>query len=144
VSTYQSALVLHGGVVLLVGLLVGFPYGAAVVAKAEPASVQNWRLAHVQNIQNGMLLLLIAACSSYLRLSLEVAALMAWLLIGAAYCDMLALFIRAATGHPGLLPKSPLPNVLVFALFGLTLVGQLSGICIFVFGAWRAMTTSAT
>ena len=138
-STFQSPLALHGGVVLLVGLLVGFPYGAALVAKADPVSVQNWRVAHVQNLQNGMLLLLVAACSSYLHLSLCVANLMAWLLIAAAYCDMLAWFIRATTGHPGLWPTPPLPNVLVFALFGLTVAGQLSGICILVLGAWRAM-----
>lgn len=142
-NRYQGVLVLHGGVVLLVGLLVGFPYGAALVAKTDPVSVQNWRVAHVQNLQNGMLLLLIAACSTSLRLSQGAAGLMAWLLVVAAYCDMLAWFIRAATGHSGLLPTPPLPNRLVFALFGVTGAGQLVGLCIFLFGAWEAVTAGA-
>jgi len=138
----QAFLVFHGGVVLLVGMLVGFPYGAAKVAGKDPVKEQNWRLAHNQNLQNGMLLLLVGACASLLQLGAGL-AFMAWLLIAAAYCDMLALFIRAKTGHAGLLPSGPLANVIVFALFGGVLVGQLAGAVIFIYGAWQAMVHGA-
>jgi hypothetical protein len=136
--TDQAALVFHGGVVLLVGMLVGFPYGAVQVAGKDPVKEQNWRLAHNQNLQNGMLLLIVGACAGLLQLGAG-RTVMAWLFIFAAYCDMAALFIRARTGYTGRLPSGPLPNAATFALFCGVLVGQLGGALLFIYGAWRAI-----
>ena len=138
-SEHATLLVLHGGLLLFVGMAVGVPYALAAIADAGSEAAANWRVAHVQNLQNGMLLLLVAACSSYLALSTSAFQAMTWILVVAAYCDMVGWFVRAMTGHRGLEPKPPAANLLVCALFGLTALGQFVGILVFIFGAWRAL-----
>ena len=133
-------LVLHGGIVLFVGMLAGLRYGAALVRDPDTPTARDWRIVHVQNLQNGMLLLLAAACASYLRLSPSALSLMAWLFVVSAYTDMAAWFVRAGTGHSGMLPTPPAGNVVVFALFGVTMLGQFGAVALLVFGAWKALS----
>ena len=129
---------LNGAIVFFAGMLAGFPYGLVLVAKNDSQAESNWRIAHSQNLQNGMLLLLVGACLPYLTLSQLSTELLLWSLVAAAYLDMTAWFIRATTGHSGLVPEPPLLNLVVVSLFGLTVIGQIVGIGIFIFGAWSA------
>lgn len=131
-----AVLVLNGAIVFFVGMLVGIPYGVLRVRGASAAAQDNWRIAHVQNLQNGLLLLVVAACTPYTELPMSATAFMVYSLVVAAYCDMAAWLIRPLTGHTGFLPEPPTPNLLVFALFSVTLLGQFSGFSTFIYGAW--------
>jgi hypothetical protein len=63
-----ATLVLHGAIVFFVGMLAGLPYGVLRARGGTPESLDNWRVAHVQNLQNGFLLLIVGACTRYLEL----------------------------------------------------------------------------
>lgn len=131
-----ATLVLHGGVVFFVGMLAGLPYGVLRVRGGTPESLDNWRVAHVQNLQNGFLLLVAGACTSYLELPALATAVLVYSLVVAAYTDMGAWLIRPVTGHAGLLPTPPIANIAAFALFSITLLGQFIGVAIFIYGAF--------
>jgi len=131
-----SLLLLNGGLVFFVGMLVGVPYGVLRVRGESEETLDNWRVSHAQNLQNGMLLLIVGVCASYLELSATLMATMTWLLVAAVYCDMVAWWIRPLTGHKGLVPDPPPLNILAFGLFNLTLIGQFSGMALFIYGAW--------
>ncbi len=129
-------LVLNGALVFFVGMLVGIPYGIIRVRKSNPEAAENWRVSHAQNLQNGLLLLLVGACAPYLTLPGLAMQSMVYLLVIAAYADMVAWLIRPVTGHAGLVPELPLANFAVFACFGVTLLGQFAGIALLIYGAW--------
>lgn len=130
-----TLLVLNGAIVFFVGMIVGFPYGAVRVRGGDAETASNWRISHTQNLQNGLLLLVIGACAPYVTLSTLELQAMVYLLVTAAWCDMLAWLIRPLTGHEGLLPAPPAANFAVFALFGITVLGQLIGIALLIYGA---------
>ena len=50
-----AALLLNGAIVFLVGMLAGLPYGVIRGRKNSPEAEANWRVAHTQNLQNGLL-----------------------------------------------------------------------------------------
>ena len=131
-----ATLILHGGIVFFVGMLVGLPYGVLRARGRTPESLNDWRVSHVQNLQNGFLLLFAGACTPYLELPTTATAIMVVLLVVAAYTDMGAWLIRPITGHTGLLPTPPAANIVAFGLFSFTVVGQFAGMGLFVYGAF--------
>lgn len=131
-----SVLLLNGAIVFFVGMLVGLPYGIIRARQTHPESHDDWRISHTQNLQNGMLLLIVGLCAPYLLLSEGAMRAMVYLLVVAAYTDMAAWIVRPLSGHPGLLTDPPLANRAVFAFFGLTVVGQFAGFALVVYGAW--------
>lgn len=137
-----SLLLLNGGLVFFAGMLVGVPYGVLRARGASEEILDNWRISHAQNLQNGFLLLIVGVCAPYIDLSSTWLAAMVYLLIVAAYCDMGAWWIRPLTGHAGLTPEPPVLNILAFALFNLTLLGQFAGISLFIYGAWSRWVLS--
>jgi hypothetical protein len=52
-----ATLALHGLIVLFLGLLCGMPYGAAIVGAWGEEPVRAWKLAHMEGVQNGILVL---------------------------------------------------------------------------------------
>lgn len=136
-----TLLLLHGAIVFFVGMLVGIPYGVLRAREDRPEAEANWRVSHTQNLQNGLLLLVVAACAPHLELSGSAMRAMVYLLVVAAYCDMAAWIIRPVTGQAGLVPAPPATNIAVFALFALTLLGQFVGIALVIYGAWVRYTS---
>jgi hypothetical protein len=131
-----SVLILNGAIVFFVGMLVGLPYGVLRARGGSEDALDNWRIAHVQNLQNGFLLLIAGVCTAHLDLSATLLTCMVYLLVVAAYCDMGAWLIRPITGNLGLVPSPPIANISAFALFNVTLLGQFAGIGLFIVGAW--------
>ncbi len=138
-----SVLILNGAIVFFVGMLVGLPYGVLRARGGSEEALDNWRISHVQNLQNGMLLLIAGVCASYIDLSASLLGFMTLVLVVAAYTDMGAWIIRPLTGHTGVLPDPPAANRAVFGLFNITLLGQFVGIAILIYGAWSRWTTIA-
>ncbi len=132
-------LVFHGALVFFAGILAGFPYGVLRVRGGSDEAIDNWRVAHVQNLQNGFLLLIVAACSPYVELSPSLRGSMSILLIAAAYTDLAAWTIRPITGHAGLQPGPPVWNNAVFMFFAATVVGQTLGVGLLIYGAWSGL-----
>jgi hypothetical protein len=89
----QALMIANAGLVLLLGMLMGLPYGFHLLGEISlwplpgalavqiPGTERGWRAAHVGNILNGTMLLAVAAVLPRLRLGAGARAFLAWSLI---------------------------------------------------------------
>jgi hypothetical protein len=129
---------LHGAVVILLGLLAGFPY-ALVVTGAMAGEERAWRMAHGEGVENGLVILAVAAIGGLLSLDERRSRLCASMLIVAGYGNVVASIIGAATGNRGLAFALPIANIVVYVLFFVAVVGVLGGLALAADGARRAL-----
>lgn len=137
-----SFLVMHGVIVVLLGLLVGFPYASAITEGWGAEAERAWRTAHLEGVLNGMLVIVLGAATPHLRLT---SSQERWLRLGAlatGYGNVLAAALAAASGERGLAPGGPLANWVVYALFLAGVVGVLAALWIALRGAVRALRNS--
>ena len=138
-----SFLVMHGLIVVLLGLLVGFAYASAITGGWGAEAERAWRTAHLEGLLNGMLVVLLGVASPHLRFA---GAQERWFRIGAlatGYGNIAAASLAAVAGVRGLAPGGPLANWTVYALFMLAVAGVLGAIVLAVLGARRALTRAA-
>jgi hypothetical protein len=134
-----SLLVMHGVIVVLLGLAVGFPYASAITGGWGAEAERAWRTAHLEGVLNGMLVIVLGAASPHLRLS---GAQQRWFRAGAlatGYGNVAAAALAATAGVRGLAPGGPLANWTVYALFTVAVVGVLATLVLAVVGARRAL-----
>lgn len=136
-SRYRVSLVLHGLIVILLGLLAGFPYALVVTGDllGEPRA---WSMAHLEGVLNGLVMLAVGAAGGSLALSVREARALTVGLLVAGYGNVVAAIIGASFGVRGLAPTGPAANFVVFALFTAAIVGVLLGLALAVLGAVRA------
>jgi hypothetical protein len=108
-------LVLHGAIVLLIGLGCGAPYGRAINRGAPAHILQSWRVAHASLPMAGILMLAVAAVLSDLLIAASLKWIIAVTLIASSYAFCFSLPMAAIVGHRGLSPEGPLSAKLVFA-----------------------------
>lgn len=133
-----SFLVMHGGIVVLLGLVVGFGYASAITEGWGAEAERAWRTAHLEGLLNGMLVVLLGVVAPHLRLS---GGEERWYRLGAlatGYGNVVAATIGALSGSRGLAPGGPLANWAVFGLFSVAIVGVLAALGLAVLGAARA------
>ena len=130
-------LVAHGAGVILAGMLVGFAY-ALVVTGDLAGSERAWRMAHLEGVLNGLLLLAVAGVADRLALSGRAVTILAWSLIVTAWGNVVAAVIGATLGVRGLAPGGSPGNTLVYMLFMIAVVGVLVALVLVVIGARAA------
>jgi vacuolar-type H+-ATPase subunit I/STV1 len=108
-------LVLHGAIVLFIGLACGGPYGRAINRNAPAQVVQSWRLAHASLPMGGILMIAVAALLSNFSVQAYCKWLIALTLIVSSYAFCVSLPMAAVVGHRGLSSQGPLAAKLVFA-----------------------------
>ena len=108
-------LVFHSAVVLMAGLLVGFPLGRAVHRHAPDHVIKAWRLAHDSLIVGPLLSLAIAGVMSALSVDAHIKSSLMWTWAAANYGFCVSLPLAAVTGHRGHTFEKPLANQVVFA-----------------------------
>jgi hypothetical protein len=138
-----ATLVLHGVIVIALGLVAGFPYATAVTSGADAETVRAWRMAHLEGLLNGMLVVALGAATPLLQLR---AAQERWLRVGAlaaGYGNVLAASLGAATRVRGLVPEGPLANWIVYVGFVVAIGGVVLALAIAALGAKRALSSAA-
>ena len=130
----RHRMIFHGAVVILLGLIAGFPFALVVTGDLE-GEVRAWRMAHLEGVLNGMLVIAVAAAATRFTLSAGKQALLAWSLIPMAYGNVVASVLGASFGVRGLAPTTPAMNLIVYGLFMLAVVGIFVGIGLVVQGA---------
>ncbi len=126
----------HGVVVILLGLLAGIPF-AFVISGDLAGSVRAWRMAHLEGVLNGLVVMAVAAAGGRMSLSARQQRWLAWGLIVAAYGNVVASIVGASFGVRGLTPTPPLSNLFVFLLFTLAIVGVFLGLGLAAWGVRR-------
>jgi hypothetical protein len=130
----RSSLVLHGILVIVLGLLAGFPY-ALVISGDLTGELRAWRMAHLEGVLNGLLMLGVGAAGSLLVLSPGKTRLLVISLLVAGYGNVVASTLGAALGVRGLSPSGPAANLVVFLLFTAAIAGVFVGLGLAVVGA---------
>lgn len=133
-KSLRTKIVFHGAVVVLLGLVAGFPY-TAVVTGALAGSERAWRMAHLEGVLNGLILLAVGGVWRSLLLEGKKKRIAALALIVAAYGNVVAAVIGAATGNRGLVFEAPLANLAVFTLFLVAVVAVFVGLGLVAWGA---------
>lgn len=132
----RKSLVGHGLAVILLGMLVGFPY-ALVVTGSMAGAERAWRMAHLEGVLNGLMLVAIGAAGDSISLSARQAGWLRWTLIVTAYGNWAGATLGAAAGERGLSPEGPAANFAVYLLFTGAVVAVLVGLSLAALGAFR-------
>lgn len=138
----QQRITFHAAVVLIVGLLCGFPFALALTGNWGEEPVRAWRFAHLGLTLTGIWLLATSAVMPSLVLGERAARLLVWSLVSSAYGFSVALVVAAIAGVRGLEPGGPTANW--FAFLGNT-VGAFAGLfgaVTTLVGARRALRSS--
>ncbi len=112
----QARMIYHGGIVFLLGLALGLPFGLVLLGSME-GSERAWRMAHLEGLLNGLLVIGVAAVGPTLGLSAGRAVTIAWCMIVTAYGNVIASALGAAYGVRGLSPGGSIMNTTVYVLF---------------------------
>lgn len=137
----ELQMILHGSVVLLLGLLCGIPLGAAAARGAGPEATRAWRVAHSGGAGVGVMLIAIGAALPHLRLGQLALGALTWSLVISAYVFVLGLVVAAVADVRGLSPTGAVLNRLVFAAYVVGSAGTLLGVVLTMLGAWAALAT---
>ena len=123
-------------VVVVLGLLAGFPFALVITGSLE-GDVRAWRMAHLEGVLNGLLMVAVGAAGGHVLLT---AAQARWLwggLLVAGYGNVIASTIAATYGVRGLELAPPASNVVVFVLFTAAIIGVFVGLYLAAAGAFR-------
>ena len=138
IARLQLHVILHGAIVLLVGLLCGLPFGS-VAMRAGDEAARAWRVAHAGGAATGTMLIAIAAVLPRLRLTDLLAWLLAWTLIVSAYSFTLGVIVAAITGARGLAAGGSAASVVVFLAYVVGATGALLAVGLTIAGAAAAL-----
>ena len=136
---FQLQTLLHGAIVLLVGLLCGIPFGAAVGNAWGEEAVRAWRVAHSGGAMIGLMLIAIGAVLPRLLLGDRAASVLAWSLVASAYSFTLGLVVAATAGVRGLGATGPPLNWVVFVAYMVGSLGVLLSVVLMIRGAYAAL-----
>jgi hypothetical protein len=124
-DSYCALLLLSGSVVLLIGLLAGYPYGKAITSQASEPIVRAWRLAHSSLAMGGTTSLATGAVLPWLNAGGWERPVIAWSLVLSGLAFSIALPYGAWKGHRGLVAEGPFDN---WVVYGGNVVGALSSL----------------
>lgn len=132
-------LLFHGAIVLLIGQLLGIPYGSAINKKKDEEVVRAWRVAHSALSMGGTTTIAIAAAIDRLDVNNILLAILVWSLVISGYGFCVALPYGAWVGERGLSVGKTIKNKIVFAgnIFGA--LGSLVGVGALILACWKSM-----
>jgi hypothetical protein len=134
-------IVLHGSILLLVGMLAGIPLTEAVTSERAEATAHVWGVVHDTFLLFGVWLVALGAVWQRLVLGGRAASVLLWSLVASVYLSTVVMIASAATGVPGLVPSGSAFQRILFAGFAVAFVGFLITAVLMVRGAhagWRA------
>jgi len=137
----RARLVFHGAIVVMLGLLAGFPH-AFVLTGQLAGEERAWRMAHLEGLLNGMVMMLAAAVSGSLALSAAQQRWLVWTLVAAGYGNVVASVLGATFGVRGLALAPPLANAVMNLLFWIAIAGILAGVGLLIVGARNAIRSA--
>jgi hypothetical protein len=129
----------NGTIILLIGLLLGFPFWLSIIQKKSASICRAWRVAHTTLIFQGILMLVAALALPHIVLNLTLSWLMVFSLIVAGYGFAFALALGAWIKKRGLLPGPFGLNTLLFIGHAIGVIGSLVGVSLILYSAFMAI-----
>jgi hypothetical protein len=140
----QLQILLHGLIVLLVGLLCGIPYGRAITHDWGEEGVRAWRVAHFGLVVGGIWLMVVAGVSHLLVLTKRSIALLVYSVVTSAYGFTVALVVAAVGGVRGLELAGPALNVIAFLANAVAALASLLWVAVMLLGTIVALRQAGT
>jgi len=137
IESSTLTLILHGSIVVLAGLLSGFPLRDAILNGKK--NVNAWRVAHSVMVMDGMWMLIVGIVVPHLALDRLAGRVLVCSLVTAGYGFVAAFTIGAWRGVRGLKAKPWGLNTLLFGAHSIGVVGSLAGTIVVLYGAVRAL-----
>ena len=128
-------LLLNGSIVILAGLLTGFPLRSAILRKGENPNA--WRVAHSVLIMDGLFMLIVGMILSHFPMVGDSVWVLVWSLIAAGYGFVAAFTLGAWKGLRGLTAKPYGLNTLLFVAHSVGAGGSLLGVSIMIYGSLK-------
>jgi len=140
----QLQILLHGLIVLLVGLLCGIPYGRAITHDWGEEGVRAWRVAHFGLVVGGIWLMVVAGVCHLLVLTKRSIALLVYSVVTSAYGFTVALVVAAVGGVRGLELAGPTLNVIAFLANAVAALASLVWVAVMLLGTIVALRQAGT
>jgi hypothetical protein len=131
----RAMLVMHGGVILLLGLLSGF----LAVADSVGSGTRGWQSVHQTLLAFGVWMVATGSGAALLRLPDREARALVWSLVGAGYSLLVVLVVRATTGVQGFEIGGSAADWIALVANGLVSLGSVLAAMLTIDGALRAM-----
>lgn len=132
-------LAFNGAIVLLVGLLCGYPFGVAINKKDEEL-IRAWKLAHGSLVLGGTLSLVIACCMNFILFGEMNRMIVSFSFIASGYFFTISLLLEPIWRVRGLKwskkSETKEKNNFVFICNSLGAVTSLIGTIGFIVGVW--------
>jgi hypothetical protein len=140
-------MVAHGALVFLAGMAAGFPFAFEILGRIElwpvpgslavdvPGDYRGWRMAHLEGVLNGLLLIAVGSFGDRLRLSPRAGAWVVWGLVATGWGNVVASILAPLTGTRGLAFSGASWNTVVFLLFMVAVVAVIVAMALVFRGA---------
>jgi hypothetical protein len=135
----QRQVLLHGLLILLMGLLCGVPYGRAITHGWGEEAVRAWRIAHFSLVVGGMWLMVVAAVMPLLVLSSRGMTTLVYSVVTSGYAFAVALIVAASGGVRGLEAGGPILNIVAFAGYMVASAASLVWVVVSIVGTLKAL-----
>ena len=136
----RAQLILHGSMIILLGLLSGF----LTVADSAGGPTRGWQSVHQTLLVFGVWMLATGSGGAALSLGAREARALMWSLVSAGYALLVVLVIRAATGVSGFSFGESPANTVAFMANVIVALGAILATLLTMDGAFRAAREHAT
>ena len=135
----QMQFLFHGAVILLGGMLTGFPLAVAIAGDRGAQEIHAWAVTHASLVSTGVLLIAIGAAARHLALAERESRLFSWTSLSSAYALCVGLVVTAISGNRGLAPEGSALNLALFVANVTAVFGLLAAGVLLVRGAYAAL-----
>ncbi|MDZ4771583.1 MAG: hypothetical protein SGI72_00475 [Planctomycetota bacterium] len=132
-------LVVHGLLLVLVGMALGFPLQRAITSADTEQAQLAWRSSHTTLVTGGTLYIAVGAAGQLLVLGVRAARLATWTLVSASYLFAVVLCAGPWIGARGLTAVGPPSHVAVHIGFLCAIVLLFAGFAVVAWGACAAL-----
>lgn len=138
IELHIKYLILHGSLVLLAGVLSGFPYWLAIILDWRGEAPRFWRVTHSFLVIFGLTMLTFALIVPKTALNFQEVRLLVLILSVAGYGFVFAFVIGSWKKIRGLTPKPYGFNTVLFAGHAIGIAGSLIGTAILIYGVFKS------
>jgi len=139
----QRQFIFHGAVILLAGMLAGFPLAAAIADDWGVQDIHAWAVTHTSLVCACILLIAIGAAARHLALTDRQSRLLPRTLLFSVYALCAGLVVSAVIGHRGLAPDGSVLNLALYVANIAGVSGALFAGILLVRGAHAALRAAA-
>lgn len=135
----QITLLLHGTIMMFIGLLAGVPLMIAINQSQGPFALHIWAVTHTSVTIVGVAFIAISGAFDHLVHGKLEASILVGSLLLCAWTFTPGLVIAGIFGVQGLKPQGPPANWIVFILFVIGAFAMVFGTGVMIIGAQRAL-----